>query len=320
MEDFEMFEESQMLEQNIDINFMLESSREQNTQNSDNHFISETSRVSCGKAFTIIKDKTLCRSWLAVSQDPITGNSQTMAIFWERVLVYFNSQLSSESNRNRISLSHRWSVMQKAINKFCDFLEQIQLKQQSETTETDMVTEAKRIYHAIQKKHFTFDTCWDILRRSCKWDEFRSKRSTQHADPCSNLATEFEASQSNQNNAVHEQRPNTSTRPIGTKAAKEKLKNQTTHDSRFDEMAANQSKIVEVLSTISARTIERDEQKAIDREQKAAERRRRAEDREEQLKLLYMMNEREQRNEDHKIMSMNMTILNPIQRAYYEDL
>ncbi|XP_028117720.1 uncharacterized protein LOC114315301 [Camellia sinensis] len=158
------------------------------------------------------------------------------------------------------------------------------------------VTEAKRMYHAIQKKHFTFDTCWKILRQSCKWDEFLSKRSTQHSDPCSNPPSEYEVSQSNQNNAMHEQPSNTSTRPIGTKAAKEKLKNQTTHDSRFDEMAANQSKIVEVLSTISARTIQRDEQKAIDREQKAAERRRRAEDREEQLKLLSMMNEREQRN------------------------
>ncbi|CAL5346236.1 unnamed protein product [Camellia sinensis] len=141
--------------------------------------------------------------------------------------------------------------------------------QQSGTIEPDMFAEAKRMYHAIQKKHFTFDTCWDILRRSCKWDEFRtqSKRSTQHAYPCSNPPTrESDAFQSNQNNAVHEQPSNTSTRRIGTKAAKEKLKNQTTYDSRFDEMAANQSKIVEVLSTISARTIEGDEQKAIDRE------------------------------------------------------
>ncbi|CAL5390256.1 unnamed protein product [Camellia sinensis] len=238
---------------NTDINFMSETSREQNTQSSDNHFISETSRVSRGKAFTIIEDETLCRSW-----------------------------------------------------------------QQSGTTEADM-----RMYHAIQKKHFTFDTCWDILRRSCKWDEFRtqSKKSTQHAYPCSNPPTgESDAFQSNQNNVLHEEPFNPSTRPIGTKAAKEKLKNQTTHDSRFDEMAANQSKIVEVLSTIFARIIERDEQKAIDHDQKAADRRRRAEDREEQLKLLSMMNEREQRNEDHKIMPMDMTNLNPMQRAYYEDL
>ena len=134
-----MFEESQMFEHNTHINFMSESSREQNTQNSDNHFISETYRVSRGKAFTIIEDETLCRSWLAVSQDPITGNSQSMAIFWKRVLVNFNSQLSGESNRNRISLTHRWSAIQKAINKFCDFLEQIQLRQQSGTTEADMV-------------------------------------------------------------------------------------------------------------------------------------------------------------------------------------
>lgn len=33
-----------------------------------------------------------------------------------------------------------------------------------------------------------------------------------------------------------------------------------------------------------------------------------------------MMNEREQRNEDHKIMSMDMTNLNLMQKAYYEDL
>ncbi|GMP73626.1 hypothetical protein CsSME_00031326 [Camellia sinensis var. sinensis] len=85
-------------------------------------------------------------------------------------------------------------------------------------------------------------------------------------------------------------------------------------------MVANQSKIVEVLSNISTRTVERDEQKALDREQKAAKRRRRAEDREEQLKLLSMKNEKEQRNENHKIMSTDMTILNPMQRAYYEDL
>ncbi|XP_028096063.1 uncharacterized protein LOC114295977 [Camellia sinensis] len=126
-----------------------------------------------------------------------------------------------------------------------------------------------------RKKHFTFDTCWDILRRSCKWDEFRtqSKKSTQHAYPCSNPPTgESDAFQSNQNNVLHEEPSNPSTRPIGTKAAKQKLKNQITHDSRFDEMAANQSKLVEVLSTISARTIERDEQKAIDRNQKAADR------------------------------------------------
>ena len=57
MEDFEIFEKSQISEHNTDINF-----------------ISETSRVSRGKAFTIIEDEILCRSWLAVSQDP-TSNS-----------------------------------------------------------------------------------------------------------------------------------------------------------------------------------------------------------------------------------------------------
>ena len=59
MEDFEMFEKSQMFEHNTHINLMSESSREQNM---DFTFILETSRVSHGKAFAIIEDETLCRS------------------------------------------------------------------------------------------------------------------------------------------------------------------------------------------------------------------------------------------------------------------
>ena len=82
-----------------------------------------------------------------------------MAIFWERVLVYFNSQLSGESNRNRISLSHRWSGMQKAINKFCGFLEQIQLRQQSGTTEADMVK-----FICVIKYQFSFLNVYLLLK------------------------------------------------------------------------------------------------------------------------------------------------------------
>lgn len=117
-----MFDESQTFDQSNDISI-----------------ISENSCIPHGKAFIITENKTLCRSWLAVSQDPIAGNSQTMSIFWEQVLVYFNSQLNGQSNQNRVFLSHRWSVMQKVINKFCGFLEQIKLRQQSGTNEAGKV-------------------------------------------------------------------------------------------------------------------------------------------------------------------------------------
>ncbi|GMP93589.1 hypothetical protein CsSME_00043353 [Camellia sinensis var. sinensis] len=148
------------------------------------------------------------------------------------------------------------------------------MRQQSGTTETCMVVEAKRIYHATQKKHFTFDASWEILYQSCKWDEIRTqtKKPTPLPYPFSNPAIEGEAFQPNNNIKEGQQPTNTSTRPIGTKVAKEKLKNQAIYDVRFDEMAANKSKIVEVLSTMSSRTIERDEQKTIEHEQKAAER------------------------------------------------
>ncbi|KAF7127064.1 hypothetical protein RHSIM_Rhsim11G0012700 [Rhododendron simsii] len=59
------------------------------------------------------------------------------------------------------------------------------------------------------------------------------------------------------------------------------------------------------------RGIEREQQKAVDRQKKA-------EEREARLHYLAEKNEREQRKEDHIIMSVDMSNLSPTQRAYYE--
>ncbi|CAK9167771.1 unnamed protein product, partial [Ilex paraguariensis] len=39
-----------------------------------------------GKACSISEDETLCRSWLAISQDPIFDNTQSKAASWDHVL------------------------------------------------------------------------------------------------------------------------------------------------------------------------------------------------------------------------------------------
>ncbi|KAF7112196.1 hypothetical protein RHSIM_RhsimUnG0257000 [Rhododendron simsii] len=82
-------------------------------------------------------------------------------------------------------------------------------------------------------------------------------------------------------------------------------------DVKYKETAANNTKIAEVLTSMSSCSIERDQEKALDRQKKA-------EAREMQLHYLAMMNEREQRKEDHAILSMDVSTFNPTQKAYYE--
>lgn len=84
-------------------------------------------------------------------------------------------------------------------------------------------------------------------------------------------------------------------------------------DVKYKETAANNTKIAEVLTSMSSCSIERDQEKALDCQKKA-------EAREMQLHYLAMMNEREQRKEDHAILSMDVSTFNPTQKAYYEGL
>ncbi|KAH7843386.1 hypothetical protein Vadar_015988 [Vaccinium darrowii] len=194
----------------------------------------QNSRVR-GKAFSIEEDEdeALCRAWLAISQDPITGNSQSMGVFWERI----------------------------------------------------RIKEAHRMYHVFQKRPFTFDTSWEILRHSCKWNAIRTQQNnpnsqTSCSTPTAPTLCEFDVDVDQQTS------PEMLKRPTGSKGEKEKKKMKAINYDKYNEIAANQTKIVEALTTISSRGIERDQEKAIDRQK-------RNEAREAQLQYLAMMNERE---------------------------
>lgn len=50
--------------------------------------------------FDIDEDKALCKAYIAISEDPIIGNSQHQHSFWERVHVAFYEKCKSERNVN----------------------------------------------------------------------------------------------------------------------------------------------------------------------------------------------------------------------------
>ncbi|KAH7859835.1 hypothetical protein Vadar_006030 [Vaccinium darrowii] len=266
-----------------------------------------------------MEDEALCRSWLAISQDPISGNSQTMTVFWERIRQCFSSQPNVEVNRMAISLSYRWSVIQKAVNKFAGFVDQVERRNQSGMGDADKIGEAKKMYTRIQSKgqpkYFTFDASWEILRHSCKWNEIMTKAPQKKSTTQTSTSSPYTSTAPIPIDVDLGQQtsPEGPKCPRGTKGEKEKVKKKATTDVTYDEMAANQAQIVDVLLGLSSRSIEREQQKVVDRQKKD-------EARQMQLHYLAMRHERKQKKEDHTIMSMDMSTLNPTQKSYYEGL
>lgn len=178
------------------------------------------------------------------------------------------------------------------------------------------MAEAKRMFSINDhNKPFVFESCWEILRHSSKWDEILtpSQKPTVQTSTSSNPSTGTPTSLETDQDLGQQPSREGLKRPSGIKAALESRKKKVIDDVKFDQIATNQSQIINVLTGFSSRGIEREQQKAADRQKKA-------DDREARLHFLAEKNVREQRKEDHIIMSMDMSNLTPTQRAYYEQL
>ena len=90
--------------------------------------------------FSIEEDILLVEAWLNTGLDPIQGNSQKSMKFWDRILENYNENKKETTvERTAHSLSNRWCFIQKAINKFCGYLNQVESRNQSGIGEQDKV-------------------------------------------------------------------------------------------------------------------------------------------------------------------------------------
>src|SRR5215472_14939635 len=124
-----------------------------------------------GKNWTGAEDEQLCKSWLAIAQDPIASNEEKSNVFWERVHSHFIGALPSGSERNQVSISNRWGQIQKAVNKFCRFFAQIEARNKSGETFEDKVRDAMALYKDVTGVTFTMFPLWTILRNARKWQD-----------------------------------------------------------------------------------------------------------------------------------------------------
>jgi hypothetical protein len=90
--------------------------------------------------FTPQEDNMLVTAWLEVSLDPVQGTDQTRSTYWKRIHDYYHEHKTFESERNISSLSHRWGIIHKSVNRFCGWLTQVQNRKESGLTEQDRVS------------------------------------------------------------------------------------------------------------------------------------------------------------------------------------
>ncbi|KAG8386375.1 hypothetical protein BUALT_Bualt03G0142300 [Buddleja alternifolia] len=115
------------------------------------------------------EDVILCQAYMEVSQDPITGISQTSKRFWARVTAIFNnSKNPSYADRGQRSLQCRYSDIEAGVKRLLHSIKHVESQNPSGASEQTILERAKIFYantdHKKFKNGFKFDHVWNILK------------------------------------------------------------------------------------------------------------------------------------------------------------
>lgn len=137
-----------------------------------------------GPAFHALDDKLLAESWIAVSEDPVTGTDQTKDSFWNAV-----KEQGGFTARTPESLRQRWGVISRSVSKFCGVLSTVIKINQSGTTNEDHFDRAMQLYEQDEGKPFKFSGCHEVLSKCPK---FKLNIASEKASPSSSSGTSKE--------------------------------------------------------------------------------------------------------------------------------
>ncbi|KAF8715417.1 hypothetical protein HU200_027064 [Digitaria exilis] len=122
-----------------------------------------------GTNYSHDEDIQLCKSWLNISSDPVTGTDQFGKTYWERIAQDFHQNVYSE--RKTTSLEHRCGVILRDTMKFHGYFEEVQRRRPSGVPEQEHLIEAQARYaKKSEGKSFPFIHCWLVVRHSEKFE------------------------------------------------------------------------------------------------------------------------------------------------------
>jgi hypothetical protein len=125
-----------------------------------------------GKNFTADEERCLCRSFLAMSQDPVCGNGQRKTAFWERITTHFNRTKPRYAPiRPARSLESKWSHIKHDVAKFVGAHKQVSDSRESGVSAEDVLERALEYYKDRHPKQqpFAFLHCWVVLKEVPRW-------------------------------------------------------------------------------------------------------------------------------------------------------
>ena len=125
-----------------------------------------------GKNFNADEERSLCTSFLAVSQDPICGNGQRNSAFWDRITAHFNeNKPRSNPVRPARSLETKWGNIKHDVGKFCGAYKQVFDCRESGASLDDVVEKTLQFYQDRHPKQqpFAYLHCWHLLKDMTRW-------------------------------------------------------------------------------------------------------------------------------------------------------
>ncbi|KAG0588250.1 hypothetical protein KC19_2G228700 [Ceratodon purpureus] len=152
----------------------------------------EAGRGKKGKHFSADEERCLCRSFLAVSQDPVCGNGQRNTAFWERITTHFNKTKPRYApTRPSRSLESKWSHIKHDVAKFVGAHKQVSDSRESGVSAEDVLERALEYYKDRHPKQqtFAFLHCWQLLKEVPRWWQSAMDVQKKNVGPDSSAAT-----------------------------------------------------------------------------------------------------------------------------------
>ncbi|CAN6317556.1 unnamed protein product [Urochloa humidicola] len=273
--------------------------------------------------FSAYEDNLLCKSWLEISCDAITNTGQRRESFWLRVLNRYNSKCGKYPERTKKSIGSRWEHIKAEVSKFSGYMADVTRSNPSGMSDADKSVVAAADFAGVEKHNFTLMHCWKILKDEPKWNELIKKmdnpQSTGSKENILDLDPDSSAPPSSSGK-----------RPMGRDAAKAAKKKATAaasseyvskmHDlsvqkiELFKETEGERKARLDEIVTLEKVKVEeaREHRKMmldIERERLAMDKQR-----------FLMEAEKKEKEEEERILAINLDQCLPMQRMYYEAL
>lgn len=213
-------------------------------------------KVAKGKNFVKEEERQLTRSVLHVTQDPIVGNGQKGSSFWERISVHYDDNRPGGVRPTR-SLETKWGQIKHDVAKFIGVHQQCVNANRSGSSAADVLKNAEELYRLKHPKNsdFTFQHVWLMIKDVPRWSE-GWVHDKQPTPPAKRKEPSTDSGESDccimEPGVPGVWKGLSSSRPSGSKMAKEELKQSKIRESALRAQAA-------ATQTIAAATVRKNE-------------------------------------------------------------